>query len=468
MSTFDIKDIIIIKNKKENQGDQPTNASKSKKSNHIKRPMNAFMVWAQAARRNLAKTHPALHNAQLSKTLGNLWHKLSEDEKIPFIEEANRLRDEHKQVHPEYKYQPKRRPKMYMHSVKMLNEFRREQELMQMKQKSPPLNKPNTTQSSSSSNKQETRKQIHSAASGQHQKIENESLRNKKQQYPTVESHSFFNNYLFNSNHSSNYPSVSSSNDEEHNDDNSNSNESIGYLPSPTFKDYAASFQKLNSTTHINSSSHLNSSYFNFHHNNYYAIQNEQHGQSQYQSNQSNNNFSDSLLGTTPTNEMSTTNNPSSSFYNCSNHNQSSSGTYPYLSAVKYQNYYNQYLRATSSPSTNSSLSISTSNSSSSSSSSASSSTSLSPIQNNPYAMNQLNEAARNATPESNVVNNISNDRHYLQLYAAAASHDYSSSSPSYILPSSSASFLSHGSNLSNFTNANSNFNSLNHKEYSY
>jgi len=39
----------------------------------VKRPMNAFMVWAQAARRNLSQQHPQLHNAELSRTLGKLW-----------------------------------------------------------------------------------------------------------------------------------------------------------------------------------------------------------------------------------------------------------------------------------------------------------------------------------------------------------------------------------------------------------
>ncbi len=73
--------------------------------------MNAFMVWSQMERRRIIAKTPDKHNAEISKELGLRWKLLSDDARLPYIKEAEKLKMLHQQEYPDYKYKPKKKAK---------------------------------------------------------------------------------------------------------------------------------------------------------------------------------------------------------------------------------------------------------------------------------------------------------------------------------------------------------------------
>jgi transcription factor SOX1/3/14/21 (SOX group B) len=95
------------------EGTAPENSPEVTSSqNHIKRPLNAFMLWSHKQRQRMALNNPQMPNSEISKQLGAEWRSLSESEKDPFIEEAKKLKRQHELDHPNYKFVQRRKRKV--------------------------------------------------------------------------------------------------------------------------------------------------------------------------------------------------------------------------------------------------------------------------------------------------------------------------------------------------------------------
>ena len=80
--------------------------------------MNAFILWSQIERRKILSRQESgnnsnfatVHNAEISKMLGKRWkEELTDKDREPFIQEAERLRLLHMKEYPDYKYRPRSR-----------------------------------------------------------------------------------------------------------------------------------------------------------------------------------------------------------------------------------------------------------------------------------------------------------------------------------------------------------------------
>lgn len=68
--------------------------------NKIRRPPNAFMIYANENRKNMAILHPGDSNKEISKKLGCSWRKLGPNDKEKYFLKARAADREHKRKYP--------------------------------------------------------------------------------------------------------------------------------------------------------------------------------------------------------------------------------------------------------------------------------------------------------------------------------------------------------------------------------
>ncbi|CAI9578841.1 unnamed protein product [Staurois parvus] len=68
--------------------------------------MNAYMIWARIHRPILNRANPNTKFALISALLGEEWTKLTEEQKEPYYDEAERIKRKHAQEYPDWEFRP--------------------------------------------------------------------------------------------------------------------------------------------------------------------------------------------------------------------------------------------------------------------------------------------------------------------------------------------------------------------------
>nr|CAB3231215.1 capicua Cic protein /capicua homolog [Phallusia mammillata] len=87
----------------------PRSPRKKQGKDHIRRPMNAFMIFSKRHRSLVHQKHPNQDNRTVSKILGEWWYALSQGEKQKYHDLAFQVKEAHFKAHPDWKWCSKER-----------------------------------------------------------------------------------------------------------------------------------------------------------------------------------------------------------------------------------------------------------------------------------------------------------------------------------------------------------------------
>jgi hypothetical protein len=72
----------------------------------IRRPPNAYIIFANEWRKIIAAQNPGEKSKQISTRLGAMWKSLTDDEREQYMHMARKLDAEHREKYPDYVYCP--------------------------------------------------------------------------------------------------------------------------------------------------------------------------------------------------------------------------------------------------------------------------------------------------------------------------------------------------------------------------
>ncbi|XP_072536622.1 protein capicua homolog isoform X2 [Salminus brasiliensis] len=87
------------------------NSPGKREKDHIRRPMNAFMIFSKRHRALVHQRHPNQDNRTVSKILGEWWYALGPKEKQKYHDLAFQVKEAHFKAHPDWKWCNKDRKK---------------------------------------------------------------------------------------------------------------------------------------------------------------------------------------------------------------------------------------------------------------------------------------------------------------------------------------------------------------------
>lgn len=88
------------KNMKTNQANEKKNIASDKKKPHIKKPLNAFMLYMKEMRAKVVAECTLKESAAINQILGRRWHELSREEQSKYYEKARQERQLHMELYP--------------------------------------------------------------------------------------------------------------------------------------------------------------------------------------------------------------------------------------------------------------------------------------------------------------------------------------------------------------------------------